>query len=568
MKRKSIKFITAFVSLGLVAVLTLGMAACSSSATTKSAATLVSISVTPYSPANLAVGSTQRFVATGIYSDGTTPNITSQVTWTSSNNSIASIATGLATGVAIGSTSITASQSGITSPSVTLTVITSASGLSSIAITPAFPADLGVGASQPLAAIGTYADGTTADITAKVTWTSSNTAVAAVFANGAVIGEGSGTANITAALSGVTSPSLKLTVKAVSSILITPAASPRNLDIGATQQFTAIATYSDGASADISSQVAWLSSNTQVATIYANGLATGIAAGSAGITATLGGVTSQATTLAVQPLSSIAISPASPNNLAVGAAQHFTAIGTFADGSLMDITSQVTWSSATANIATITSGGVATGVKTGTDKITATLAGITSQPVALNVISLSAISVSPSSPANMGIGATQHFTATGNYSDGSTADFTSQVVWSSSNSTVVNIASGGIATAVGGGTANITATFGGLTSQPVAMLVKVLSAIMIEPATSPRNVNVGASLPFIAVGIFSDGSMSDITSQVTWISSNTNIATVLTGSSSAGSNTSATGVASGTAIITATLSGITSQPITLNVVSP
>ena len=224
MKRKSIKFITAFLSIGLVAALTLSMAACSGSTTTKSTATLVSISVTPYSPANLAVGSTQRFVATGIYSDGTTPTITSQVTWTSSNSSIAGIATGLATGVAVGSTSITASESGITSPSVTLTVITSASGLSSIAVTPAFPADLGVGASLPLVALGTYADGTTADITSKVTWVSSNTAVAAVFANGAVSGEGSGTANITAALSGVTSPGLKLTVKAVSSILVTPAA--------------------------------------------------------------------------------------------------------------------------------------------------------------------------------------------------------------------------------------------------------------------------------------------------------------------------------------------------------
>ena len=561
MKRKSIKFITAFLSIGLVAALTLSMAACSGSTTTKSTATLVSISVTPYSPANLAVGSTQRFVATGIYSDGTTPTITSQVTWTSSNSSIAGIATGLATGVAVGSTSITASESGITSPSVTLTVITSASGLSSIAVTPAFPADLGVGASLPLVALGTYADGTTADITSKVTWVSSNTAVAAVFANGAVSGEGSGTANITAALSGVTSPGLKLTVKAVSSILVTPAASPRNLDVGATQQFTAIATYSDGASADISSQVTWLSSNPQVATIYANGLATGIAAGSAGITATLSGVTSQATALAVQPLSSIAISPASPNNLVVGAAQHFTAIGTFADGSLMDITSQVTWSSATANIATITAGGAATGVKTGIDKIMATMAGITSQPVTLNVISLSAISVAPSSPANMGVGSTQHFTATGSYSDGSTADFTSQVVWSSSNSTVVTIASGGIATTVGGGTTNIIATFGGLTSQPVAMMVKVLSAIMIEPATSPRNLNVGASLPFVAVGIFSDGSMSDITSQVTWICSNTNISTIL-------ANGSATGVAAGTAIISATLSGITSSSITLNVVSP
>jgi len=305
----------------------------------------------------------------------------------------------------------------------------------------------------------------------------------------------------------------------------------------------------------------WLSSNTQVATIYSNGLATGITGGTAGITATLGGVTSPATTLAVNALSSIALTPAVPNNLVVGATQHFTATGTYSDGSLMDITSQVTWSSSATNIATIAAGGVATGVKSGTDKITATLAGVTSQPVALTVISLSGLTITPSSSANIGVGSTQHFTATGTYSDGSTADFTSQVVWFSSNPAVTTIASGGIATGVGGGTANITATFAGLTSQPVTLTVKVLAAIMIEPATSPRNLNVGASQSFIAVGIYSDGSMADITSLVIWTTSNTNIATIL-------SNGSASGVAAGTAIITASSSGITSSSITLNVVSP
>ena len=394
------RFITAFLSLGLVAALTLGMAACSNSATTKSTATLVSISVTPYSPANLAVGSTQRFVATGIYSDGTTPVITAQVTWNSSNNSIASIATGLATGVAVGSTSITASESGITSPAVTLTVITSASNLSSIAVTPAFPADLGVGAALQFNAIGTYTSGATSDITSSVTWSSSSPTVATIFANGSATGEGSGTTNITATLSGVSSPIVKLTIKAVSSISIVPAVS-HNLDIGATQQFSAIGTYSDGSSADISAQVMWLSSNPQVATIYANGLATAVTAGTANITATLGGVTSPATALAVQALSSIAVSPASPNNLAIGATQNFTAIGTFADGSLMNITSQVTWSSTVPGITTIATGGTATGVKSGTVNITAAMAGITSHPVALTVISLASITIVPSSTANL-----------------------------------------------------------------------------------------------------------------------------------------------------------------------
>jgi hypothetical protein len=85
--------------------------------------TLTSIAVTP-APANLVVGATQQFTATATYSNNTTANITSQVTWASSDTTKASITSpgGLATGVAAGSTNITARLSGITSAAITLTV--------------------------------------------------------------------------------------------------------------------------------------------------------------------------------------------------------------------------------------------------------------------------------------------------------------------------------------------------------------------------------------------------------------------------------------------------------------
>ena len=85
---------------------------------------LTSIAVTPIAPANLAAGGTQQFTATATYSDYSTANITSQVTWHTSNTGIGTISSsGLATGVAPGSTSVTASLSGITSNSVTLSVV-------------------------------------------------------------------------------------------------------------------------------------------------------------------------------------------------------------------------------------------------------------------------------------------------------------------------------------------------------------------------------------------------------------------------------------------------------------
>jgi hypothetical protein len=66
MKRKQIRFIGYCLAIGLIAALTLVMAACSSTPT------LSSIAVTPNPPTNLAVGLTEQFTAAGTYSDGST----------------------------------------------------------------------------------------------------------------------------------------------------------------------------------------------------------------------------------------------------------------------------------------------------------------------------------------------------------------------------------------------------------------------------------------------------------------------------------------------------------------
>ncbi len=85
---------------------------------------LSSIAVTPAIPNTMTVNFTQQLVATGTYADGSQQNITSQVTWKSSDTGIASISSnGLVTAVAAGTTSITAALSGITSPAVSLTVV-------------------------------------------------------------------------------------------------------------------------------------------------------------------------------------------------------------------------------------------------------------------------------------------------------------------------------------------------------------------------------------------------------------------------------------------------------------
>lgn len=138
MNKKQLGFTGYCLLIGMLSILILGMSACS--AKTSSAApfqpssvsettsnppapTLSSVSVTGNQNGNLAVGSSTQFTAVGTYSDGSSANINSMVSWNSSNSGIASIGSnGSATGLTAGTTNITASASGVYSSPVALTV--------------------------------------------------------------------------------------------------------------------------------------------------------------------------------------------------------------------------------------------------------------------------------------------------------------------------------------------------------------------------------------------------------------------------------------------------------------
>ena len=286
-----------------LAVLCLAVVSCTpqKTTTTPPPPTLSSIAVTPASPGELAVGGTQQFTATGTYSDGTNSVITSQVSWASSNITVASISSsGLATALAAGSAGITAALSGKTSPAVALTVAAAEPAVTSINIT-GVSGNLTAGDTAQLTAVGIYSDNSSQDITSRVTWATSDNAVATISQTGLLTAVAAGNADITATLSTVSGD---ITVNVVAapaleSITITPA-SPDTLAVGATIQLAAAGTYSDASSADISSQVTWASSADGVATVSASGLVTAVAAGTANITASLSGITAAPVTVTVQ----------------------------------------------------------------------------------------------------------------------------------------------------------------------------------------------------------------------------------------------------------------------------
>ena len=507
--------------------------------------TVSSIAISPSSSA-LGMGATQQFSATAFMSNGTSQDITGSVQWGTSDTSVAGITTaGLATASGSGTATITA-QSGKLSAKATVMVTQAAANLTSIAISPSSPS-LPVNTSQQFTATGKYSDGSSADLTNVVTWSSTSTANATVTASGMVTTVAAGTSRISAAL-GTVSQMTTVTVTAPTVVSITVTPDGQTLGIGINQQYVATATYSDGSSSDLSSGVTWNSSSPSVATVSATGMVTTAGAGQTSITATLGALSDDSTLTVVQAqLTSIAVSPAT-QSIAAGTQQAFTAVGSFDDGSTQLLTS-LTWSSSANSVATIDVNGNAAGVASGTATITAT-SGSVSGTASLTVTAATLVSFAVT-PANssMAPSTTKQFTATATFSDSSTQDVSASVLWTSSSPAAATINAQGQVSAVATGSTTIKAVYGTVSGTTT---LTVSTAKLVSIAISPVNPRIakGTSIKFTATGTFSDGSTSSSLAGLSWRSSKPNVANVRSSGIAHGKKT-------GTVTISASSSGVT-----------
>ncbi|HEX2918084.1 MAG TPA: Ig-like domain-containing protein, partial [Edaphobacter sp.] len=142
-------------------------------------------------------------------------------------------------------------------------------------------------------------------------------------------------------------------------------------------------------------------------------------------------------------------------------------------------------------------------------------------------MSLTAIDVTPSSDTQIlnRIGEKAQFTAIGTYTGGKhlprTEDLTQQVTWASSDTSVATVDAGGAVTAVGSGTALITASAkGGLgvvqgtSNVKVTVVQRTLVSLAIVPGNQPLG-SIGETAQFLAIGTYSSGSpiTQDLTNQ-------------------------------------------------------
>ncbi|HEY8669866.1 MAG TPA: Ig-like domain-containing protein, partial [Terriglobales bacterium] len=153
-------------------------------------------------------------------------------------------------------------------------------------------------------------------------------------------------------------------------------------------------------------------------------------------------------------LQSIQVTGASAS-LTAGQSQQMKAVGSYSNGSTQDLTATAAWSVSDSTLAAITSGGMlSTKTAGGSFSVTAKVGGVSGSFAMTVVPALISMSVTPAS-VSIARQTTQHFTATGTYSDGSSKNITGNVAWTSSNTSTATISNstptGGLAQALAAG---------------------------------------------------------------------------------------------------------------------
>jgi alpha-tubulin suppressor-like RCC1 family protein len=260
------------------ALLTLGLFACSAEPIGPDLVPVASVTLEPANPV-VGVGQRAPLTATPKSQNGTVlPNRT--ITYASGNTAIATVNdAGVATGVAAGSTQITATSEG-KSGSVSLTVSTTQIG--SVTVTPP-SVTVNVGATVTLAGAAFDAGG--APLPGRVfAWSSGNPAIATVTSLGVVRGMGAGTVTITGT-------SEEKSATSTATVIVPPVATvtvaPATATVGLGDSLQLRADVKDAAGNILTGRsVTWQSSNGLVASVSATGKVRALAPGDATITAT------------------------------------------------------------------------------------------------------------------------------------------------------------------------------------------------------------------------------------------------------------------------------------------
>jgi uncharacterized protein YjdB len=378
-----------------------------------------------------------------------------------------------------------------------------------------------------------------------IKWSSNNEAVATVDANGTVTAKSAGTAVITATSTNGKSAGCTVTVekKQIPVTEVRLSESTVGIVEGSTYKLTATVLPENTTD---SKSVSWSSSNSEVATVDANGTVTAKRAGTAVITATSTNGKSAGCTVTVSkkeiPITEISLDKSSAT-LTEGETTTLTATV------LPENTTygkSVKWSSSNVAVATVDIMGKVTAKSAGTAIITA---------ISENGKTASCTITVNKKDTNITITEVRLNKSTETLTEGDKTTLTATVLpenttdsknvsWSSSNSEVATVDANGTVTAKRAGTAIITATStnGKTAGCTVTVSKKEIPIIEISLDKSSATLTEGETTTIVATVLPENTTDSK---SVSWSSSNSEVATV-------DANGTVTAKRAGTAVITAT----------------
>jgi len=470
-------------------------------------------------------------------------DITNQVTWSTSNNDVATMSpseSGVVKSYEKGEIQISASLDNCIDffdIMVTLPIVIN------LTITPQNPF-LHPNNTQQFKAKGFFSDQTTKILTNAATWTSENLAIATVYNEKDMQGEvralSPGKTQIVAEYEGAMA---KADITVYNGVLTDIQIQPDNETItiakGFTKQLRAFGIYTDDTRPDITEQVLWQSNHNSVASVSNlkthKGLIEAVAVGETQIIASLGNISTYVHLIVSEAvLEQILITPQN-EIIPLFSQEQFTAEALFSDMTVDIITDQVMWVSTNPQVAIFIDDmhkGRINAESPGMTTIMAVYESLTGTTfLSVSDAELDSIIVNPQS-ISIPLGNMYQFSATGIFSDEIDSDMTDKVTWTSSDITVARVSNDipnkGLVKAVSMGTARINATFQDkIGYSSLIILEPGLFSIQISPETIA--IEIGETRQLYANGYYTNGTINDITNRVTWVSSNPEIIRVTNG---------------------------------------
>ena len=385
------------------------------------------------------------------------------------------------------------------------------------------------GGAQQLSLQENFSSGNPVDITGTGLYTSADTSKVTVSSSGLITGEAETTTPVVVTINwdGLTTTD-PVTVCVVTSITASP--NPVTVSPSGMQQLKVTANTSGGITPDVTSSASYTSSATSIAAVSDTGLITGEYPGSATITVSYGGKSTTVQVTVTNPAVSITASPSSMV-LAMYGWEQVWVTATLYDGSTTDVTAIASYISEDGSIASVWNwsaydyGVWIDGEATGNTSIDISYEGCkTSVPVTVTTVEF--ITASPSSMV-LAIGGTQPLTVTATMADGSTTDVTVSASYSSSDTNIASVSDSGQVYGVAEGNTYIDIIYEGYEISVYAAVVPPVDHISARPKSikmlvgDTRQLDVTATMP--------DGSTTDVTSNTTFTSENTDVATVTSG---------------------------------------